>query len=402
MTLKRLPIERLRPGMYVHELGGSWMDHSFWRTRFEIAGPEDLQKMREAGLREVVIDTEKGLDVDEGAPAQPAAAAPSPVAAPAPVAPTAPRVSVREEITRAAAITRAGEKAVRSMFATARMGRAIRADSMQPLVSEIHDSVSRNPHALVGLARLKTKDDYTYMHSVAVCGLMTLLARKMNLPEDIVHRMGMGGLLHDIGKMTIPDAILNKPGKLTDEEFAIIRTHPKAGWQLLQENEVHDEIVLDVCLHHQEKLDGSGYPDKLAGDKLSRYARLAAVCDVYDAVTSVRPYNNGWNPGEALRRMFSWKGHFDEAVLRAFISCLGIYPVGSLVRMQSQRIGVIVDQGEKPLEPMVKVFYSAKSNSYITPQLLDLSRTQDRIAGVEDPEKWHFKDLATIWSNYRN
>ncbi|MBQ7626182.1 MAG: phosphodiesterase, partial [Rhodocyclaceae bacterium] len=128
----------------------------------------------------------------------------------------------------------------------------------------------------------------------------------------------------------------------------------------------------------------------------------AAVCDVYDAVTSVRPYNNGWNPGEALRRMFSWKGHFDEAVLRAFISCLGIYPVGSLVRMQSARIGVIVDQGEKPLEPMVKVFYSAKSNSYITPQLLDLSRTQDRIAGVEDPEKWHFKDLAAIWSNYRN
>lgn len=401
MTLKRLPIERLRPGMYVHELGGSWMDHSFWRTRFEIAGEEDLQKMREAGLREVVIDTEKGLDVDEGAPAQPAAAAPPPVA-PSRPAPTAPRVSVREEITRAAAITRAGEKAVRSMFATARMGRAVKADSMQPLVNEIHDSVSRNPHALVGLARLKTKDDYTYMHSVAVCGLMTLLARKMNFPEDIVHRLAMGGLLHDIGKMTIPDAILNKPGKLTDEEFAIIRTHPKAGWQLLQENEVHDEIVLDVCLHHQEKLDGSGYPDKLAGDKLSRYARLAAVCDVYDAVTSVRPYNNGWNPGEALRRMFSWKGHFDEAVLRAFISCLGIYPVGSLVRMQSQRIGVIVDQGEKPLEPMVKVFYSAKSNSYITPQLLDLSRTQDRIAGTEDPEKWHFKDLAAIWSNYRS
>ena len=396
MTLKKVPIEKLRPGMYVHELGGSWMDHSFWRTRFVISGSGDLQNMREAGLREVVLDTAKGLDVDDGASTQPAAPE---LVAPTHTAP-APRVSVREEITRAAAITRAGEKAVRSMFATARMGRAVTADSMQPLVSEIHDSVSRNPHALVGLARLKTKDDYTYMHSVAVCGLMTLLARKMNLPEDIVHRLAMGGLLHDIGKMTIPDAILNKPGKLTDEEFAIIRTHPKAGWQLLQENEMHDEIVLDVCLHHQEKLDGSGYPDKLAGDKLSRYARIAAVCDVYDAVTSVRPYNNGWNPGEALRRMFSWKGHFDEAVLRAFISCLGIYPVGSLVRMQSARIGVIVDQGEKPLEPMVKVFYSAKSNSYIPPQMLDLSRVQDRIAGVEDPEKWHFKDLATIWSGY--
>lgn len=382
--------------MYVHELGGSWIDHSFWRTKFKIAGLADLQKMREAGLREVVIDTDKGLDVAPMAPQPATAPERAPAAALPPPAPV--RTTVREELTRATAITAQAKKAVFHMFANARMGKAIQAETMQPLVHEINESVIRNPHALVTLARLKTKDDYTYLHSVAVCGLMTSLARMMKLPEDLVHNIGLGGLLHDVGKARIADTILNKPGKLTDDEFAVIKTHPTAGHRMLLESGFDDALALDVCLHHHEKMDGSGYPDKLAGEAIPLYARMGAVCDVYDAVTSTRPYNNGWDPGETIRRMSSWKGHFDERILHAFIRCLGIYPIGSLVRLHSERIGVVVEQGEKSLlEPVIKAFYSVKSDSYIRPVRVDLSRSPDRIANIEDPAKWHFKDLDKMW-----
>ena len=143
------------------------------------------------------------------------------------------------------------------------MGRAIEADAAQPLVEEISNSVMRNPGALISLARLKTADDYTYMHSVAVCALMIALARQLGLDEQQTRDAGMAGLLHDLGKALLPMEILNKPGKLTDEEFAIVKTHPGKGFDLLEHAQGVSEITKDVCLHHHEKVDGSGYPKGL-------------------------------------------------------------------------------------------------------------------------------------------
>ena len=280
------------------------------------------------------------------------------------------------------------------------MGKALDAEEAMPVVEEISNSVSRNPGAIISLARLKTADDYTYMHSVAVCALMVALARQLNLDEKTTKEAGLAGLLHDLGKAMIPLEILNKPGKLTDEEFTVIKTHPAEGHKLLLEGKGVGEIPLDVCLHHHEKVDGSGYPHRLSGDKITLLAKMGAVCDVYDAITSNRPYKAGWDPAESLRKMAEWaKGHFDEAVFQAFVKSLGIYPIGSFVRLDSGRLGVVVEQGTKSLlTPKVKVFFSSKSQAYIQPEVVDLGHGKDKIVAREDAAKWGIKNVDQYWA----
>ncbi|WP_369960421.1 HD-GYP domain-containing protein [Pseudomonas benzenivorans] len=287
------------------------------------------------------------------------------------------------------------------MFGDARMGRAIEVGRAGELVDEISASILRQPNALISLARLKHADEYTYMHSVAVCALMIALARQLELSEALVREAGMAGLLHDIGKMCTPPAVLNKPGKLTDSEFATMREHPEAGARLLVDSQQVSALVLDVCLHHHEKVDGSGYPHGLAGEQISLLARMAAVCDVYDAVTSDRPYKAGWEPAESIRKMAGWKGHFDERVFQAFVRTVGIYPTGSLVRLQSGRLGVVLEQHEQSLlTPMVKVFFSAKSKQPIPQEVIDLSKLvgRERIVGRESAADWGFRNLDELWT----
>jgi putative nucleotidyltransferase with HDIG domain len=282
------------------------------------------------------------------------------------------------------------------------MGKAVSAEAALPVVEEISSSVMRNPGAIISLARLKNKDDYTYMHSVAVCALMVALAKQLDLNEEETRQAGLAGLLHDIGKMAIPLDVLNKPGKLTDAEFDLVKSHPAEGHKMLLEGSGIGAIPLDVCLHHHEKTDGSGYPDKLPDQQITLHAKMGAVCDVYDAITSNRPYKNGWEPTESLRKMTEWcEGHFDKIIFQSFIRSIGIYPVGSLVRLESGKLGVVVDQTEKSLvTPIVKVFFSIKSNAHIKPELINLAKggSHDKIVSHEDPAKWEIQNIHEIWS----
>lgn len=399
--LKRIAVEDLRMGMFVQELCGSWMDHPFWRSRIKLDDPAVLKQILDSPVKEVVIDVSKGLDV--------ASSEPPPVVqsvAPAPAKSTPahvvePKVSLEAEMGRAAKICANARGAVSSMFQEARMGKAIDAMHALPVVEEISSSVLRNPGALIGLARLKNKDDYTYMHSVAVCALMVSLARQLKLDDSQVREAGMAGLLHDIGKMMIPLAILNKPGKLTDDEFVSVKSHPEEGYKLLKAGSGVSDVTLDVCLHHHEKMAGNGYPEKLKGEQISVFARMGAVCDVYDAITSNRPYKNGWDPSDSIRKMAEWSGpHFDQPIFQAFVKSIGIYPVGTLVKLESGRLGVVIEQHDKSLlAPKVKVFFSTKSQSYIPPQVLDLAGPglQDKIVGREDAAKWGLKNVNDFW-----
>jgi HD-GYP domain-containing protein (c-di-GMP phosphodiesterase class II) len=394
--------------MYIHELCGSWLEHPFWRESFRLARQGDLNRIVESNITEVWIDTDRGLDVEQEQSAEVSEQQVESFIARMvdqhlETAPATQRVSMKEELEHAAKICATSRLAVTDMFQQARMGRAIDSEKAVTLVSEISASVLRNPGALISVARLKTVDDYTYMHSVAVCALMIALGRKLGLPEAEIREAGLAGLLHDVGKMAIPLTILNKPGRLTNEEFARVQDHPAEGHRMLRKGGGVSDLALDVCLHHHEKIDGSGYPDRLSGERISLYAKMGAVCDVYDAITSDRPYKKGWDPSEALHKMTEWKnGHFDEAVFSAFVKSLGIYPVGSLVRMQSGRLGVVVEQAEASLiAPKVKVFFSTRAQTRIVPEVIDLSKpwTIDKIASREDPEKWGFRDLAALWQH---
>jgi HD-GYP domain-containing protein (c-di-GMP phosphodiesterase class II) len=196
--------------------------------------------------------------------------------------------------------------------------------------------------------------------------------------------------------------VLNKPGKLTEDEFNIIKSHPVEGHRLLLGGENVDPIALDVCLHHHEKVDGSGYPKGFKSEEISLFAKMGAVCDVYDAITSNRPYKTGWDPAESMRKMAEWSnGHFDPTIFQAFVKSMGIYPVGSLVQLSSGRIGVVTEQGHKSLtHPKVKVFFSTKSNMRILPVVVDMSAAAntEKILQREDPDQWKFKDLNELWS----
>jgi HD-GYP domain-containing protein (c-di-GMP phosphodiesterase class II) len=401
-TRKKVGVEQLRPGIFVLELCGAWLDHPFWRTSFLLKDQADLDRLRQSPVREVWIDIARGLDVapEAPAPARGDAAPPPPVK---PVRTVPEKVPLEEEIGRARKICMRACREVGGLFQQARMGQALRTAPVVELVEDITASVLRSPSALVSLARLKTKDDYTYLHSVSVCALMVSLGRQLGLPGPQLREAGLAGLLHDLGKAAIPLEILNKPGRLTDEEFALVKEHPRAGHAMLSDAGVTSESALDVCLHHHERIDGRGYPDGLAGEAISLHARMGAVCDVYDAITSDRPYKAGWHPAEAIRRMAQWtkEGHFDERVFQAFVKCIGIYPTGSLVKLQSGRLAVVLEQRESSLlTPRVKVFFSTRSNLHIPPEEIDLasSLVRDRIVSQENPEDWGFRHLDELWA----
>jgi len=403
--LKKIPVSQVRLGMYLHGLEGSWLQHSFWKTRFVVKDPAVLRQLHSCGVAECWIDDALGPapeSASSGAAAAPATGQPPPASAPFQPAQTAQpaRAEQAAELERAAAVCGRARHKVMALFNEARMGRALDVESCLPLVQEVSDSVLRNPDALISLARLKTQDDYSFMHSVATCALMVSLARQLGMDDDACRAAGLAGLMHDIGKALMPLEVLNKPGRLTEAEFAVMRTHPQRGHELLLEGRGTTAQTLDVVLHHHEKIDGQGYPHRLPGADIPLLARMGSVCDVYDAITSNRPYKTGWDPAKSLARMASWKGHFDEAVFAAFVRSLGIYPTGSLVRMASGRLGVVVEQNPTALvAPVVRLFYSTKSQLRIPPERLDLScpGCSDRIVGRESNDEHGFGGLDDLW-----
>ena len=405
--LKKIPTHQARLGMFLQSLEGPWLSHPFWKTRFLLRDPADLDALQRSSVPEVWIDVSKGDDV----PGSPDTVSAEAKAASVfmeltaiedddeAAAGNAP-VELASELARAAQVVNRSRAKVVSLFNEVRMGRAADVEQCLPVVQEVADSVARNPAALISLARLKTKDDYTYMHSVAVCALMVSLARQLGMDEAKTREAGLAGLLHDVGKMLVPHDVLNKPGKLSDDEFAVIKLHPQRGFELLRAGGAAPSSALDVCLHHHEKVDGSGYPRGLKGEQISLLARMGAVCDVYDAITSNRAYKTAWDPSLSLQRMAQWHGHFDPPVFQAFVKSLGIYPVGSLVRLESQRLAVVVDQSAgKLLTPIVKVFYSVRGQARVQPKLIDLGDGGDRIIAREEPADWNFQGLEDYWKS---
>ncbi len=406
--LKKIACDQARAGMYVARLDGPWLQHPFWRGAFALKNLDDVRALRDSGIPEVWIDTARGADVE--APPDERVVVVDDIrlddddaatleAAPVPGAPgPAPLCSTAEEVSRARRIFARSRPLLQSIFANARLGRAIDRQQTQELLEEMSQSLQRNPWALLSIVRLKRADDYTYMHSAAVGALMLALSRELQLPRAQQLSAGLAGMMHDIGKASIPQDILNKPVALTEDEFALIKTHPRRGQELLLAMGDVDATVLDVCLHHHERIDGAGYPDGLAGSQISQLCRMASICDIYDATTSDRPYKTGWNPAESLRRMARWApAHIDEQLFHHFVKCVGIYPIGSFVLLESQRLGVVVDQTPQALlQPTVKVLFSKQSRGFIAPQLVALAEAgcQDRIVGLENPSRWGIHDPA--------
>jgi HD-GYP domain-containing protein (c-di-GMP phosphodiesterase class II) len=397
-VLKKIAVNQLTVGMFVHGFDESWHKHPFWRNQFLIKDPSRLREVQASGIQHCWIDVSKGRDVPSEKPRELAAAEVADLEQSP--EPKPERVPLSDELQRAARLRARSGEAMRRMFAEARLGKAIEPGECASLVDAVVESINRHPDALLSLARIKNADEYTYLHSVAVCALMVALGRQLGLNDAQCREAGMAGMMHDLGKAAMPQEVLNKPGKLTPAEFEIIKQHPVRGYEMLLAGAGVSEGVMDVCRHHHERVDGTGYPDGLTADQISLLARMGAVCDVYDAVTSDRPYKAGWDPAQALSQMATWKGHFDPAIFQSFVKSVGIYPTGSLVRMRSGRLAVVLDQNPSALtRPRVKLFFSTKAGLPLEPQVLDLAapHATDQIESRESPENWKFTYLTQLW-----
>jgi len=390
--IKQIRVDQLKPGMYVHDLNCGWLDHPFLSNAFYVRDVATVDKIAEVGIRELYIDTVKGADV-WAARSQREVNADldqrlQEIARKPPEKPIATELT--EESVRARRLHGEANKIVRHMMDDIRMGQQIQIDRIEPLVENMVESIFRNQDALLPLVRLKNHDDYTFEHSVSVCALLVAFGRGMKLSKEVIKEMALGGLLHDVGKARIPDQILNKPAKLTDDEYVRIQSHVAQGRLLLDQTPGIGEIARQVTSQHHERFDGSGYPDRLAGGDISLYGQMAAIVDVYDAISSERVYHKGMSPTQALKKLLEWSAHhFEPQLVQAFIRAIGIYPTGTLVQLDSKRMGVVIEQNEKSLlEPVVRIFYHAGQQHYIPPEIVDLAKVQDRIASFENYEKW--------------
>lgn len=224
------------------------------------------------------------------------------------------------------------------------------------LVEDIIEELLRRKDSLINVIDLKDYDNYTYAHSVNVTVLSVVVGISLGLEYARLKSLGIGALLHDIGKIFVPLEVLNKPGKLTEQEFAQIREHPQRGFTKVKKDDILDAPGRAVILQHHEKLDGSGYPDNRRGKEIHELAKIVAVADVYDALTSDRPYRTRWAPAQALEYIYTIAGsHLEVNVVAKFARNIAPYPLGSLVQCSNGMSGYVVENEINPHRPVLKV-----------------------------------------------
>ncbi len=306
--LKKIDKSALKIGMFVEDFVGQWDSNSPVRRRFMITSPSELAHLRSSpAITAVIINSARGED---------AMASETASSSPAPAEPAS--LDKRECLIKIGS----SSKALATLFEGLAAERSVDLAKVNSIASDVQDMMEKEPLALIGATRIKSKDQVTFQHSIAVSALMMHLAAHLGYSNGKVRLMGVAGLLHDIGKTRIPDEVLNKSGKLSQEELQIIRDHPKLGYEILKDDPHVPDVVKDICLHHHEKLDGTGYPDGLSGSEISEYVRLSTICDVYDAVTSHRPYKKRWTHRDAVEFMLLEKSAFDRNMLHAFFDSL--------------------------------------------------------------------------------
>lgn len=392
--IKRVPVSALRVGMYISDLNKDWIPHNNLKKSGPLKNEAVIEKIIKLGIKEIYIDTNKGIDTEDGIPIKEAERNNEKLLEKAAALPplTRPQISLPDEMVVAEKLHREAKGLVSNVMADVKIGKSIDVSSVSELADGMLDSIFRNHNALSCLGRIRQKDSYLMEHSVNLSVLMSIFGRSLSLERDILHQTIIGALLHDIGKILVPDEVLHKPGKLTDDEFFAMKTHVTHSHDILQATEGISELTIIVAAQHHEKMDGSGYPKGLIGEAISPYGRMVAITDVYDAITADRVYHKGMTPTAAIKKLLEWSGaHLDRGLVEHFIRTVGIFPVGSLVLLESGRLGVVIEANEDDQRlPTIRVMYHTKFRNFIKTQVIDLSKSsaQDRILKSVDPESY--------------
>ena len=398
--IKRIRVDQLEVGMFIHSITTEMTAAEGSIKQHLLKNKKSIQVIQSWGIQEVYIDTSK--DTRPKTVQEVQHLIDDELHRLAKEAPSIPlKVPLKKEIHIAKSVTREAVDVIQRALGAIKKDAAINVKEAYSLIEKMEQSVTRNQDALILLTRIKKKDEYTLMHSISVGSLVLAFCKFCHVPYDMMLNLAVGALFHDLGKIRIPSSILNKPGRLSDAEYNIMKKHPEYSATILKNASGLPLDAYDIALHHHERFDGTGYPHNLKGGEISFGAQIAAICDVYDAMTSNRCYRKGLDSRDGLRKIYDWSGtHFNKELTFKFIRCIGVYPVGTYVKLENSLIGVVTESTENILQPIVRIFYDDQKKCPISVEDLNLFETGMSIASYESSEKWDSYNIPIVEGIY--
>ncbi len=321
--------------MYVAELDRPWLDTPFILQGFTISSISEIETISEHCEFVYIEDKE---DIWLKAEERNLSSVPTPR-----IKKYVNSVSNKQEYAHAASAHGTARQLTRNFMDDVRLGRGINVKEVKASVSECVSSILRNPDAMMWMSRIRDKDQYTMEHSLNVGLLAISFGRHLGFCEEDLNKLGLAGMLHDVGKMRTPNEVLNKEGQLSRDEFSIMQSHAQHGRDILVSHRDVSHGAVDVAYSHHEALDGTGYPRKLKASGITEFTRIVTLCDVYDAITSERVYKAGRSSLDALKILYQNKGtKFDKMLVDQYISNTGLYPPGSIAELRNGLVGIVI------------------------------------------------------------
>lgn len=420
--LKEIRPSDLQIGMFVRKMKGSWFDHPFWKSKFLIDDQAKLNVLKSSALTSLVIDTSLGKDVQDTQDNPPPRETDTTAGTAAARRMKSIRtrqsssraislpVSTSAEVGAAQALSENAGAKLKDMFMAARVGRAISVSTIVPVVSEIHASIRRNSQAFNGLMRCKLRNEVVYRHSLCVSALMISLARKMKLSGQDTVDAGRAGLLLDLGTSYYPPSIEPPGGDFKSLDPEIWEQHVMLGHRAIKYDDTISDWVLETCLHHHERFDGTGFPGGLKGEDISLGGRMAAICDTFDFLLTGSGGTSALDPAAAVKALQEMDGAFDPDILRTFIESVGQFPIGSFVRLRSERVAMVIDENPKdPNKPIVEAFYDLAEGKRVVQHRVKLGTglKEDEILGSADlsgldlPDESYLREITFLAAHRR-
>ncbi len=391
----KVEVDNLRTGMFVAELDRPWKGTPFLLQGFLIETDKELARLRELCLFVYVDPTRSAVKLgtldSSHFDLAPRRRSPTPAptktrsirrGSPPSLKGLAEPAAFRESLRQIARTQTHARRYLDHTFNDVRLGSSVDTDEAKEVVSSLVDSITTNVNAALWLTNLKKRDEYTSIHCLNVCVLSIAFARHLGYADEQLRIIGLGALLHDLGKISTPSEILNKPGRLTPEEFVVMRKHPVDGYEMLCDSGGIPAQSLQIIRHHHERIAGNGYPDGWQGEQIPVSVLITSVVDVYDAVTSDRCYHDGVPAHQGLQLLYDIApNNFGRELVEEFIRCVGIYPVGSLVELTTGALGVVLSADpEHRLKPLVRLVREPDGSPCESRELVNLAE----LAGHDD------------------
>ncbi|BED88215.1 phosphodiesterase [Pseudoalteromonas sp. MM1] len=380
-----LPISELTPGMFVDSVTKQHegLNSIKIKTSGLVRNQAIIKRLVTEGVLELLIDFTKGdAAIPDKYKPKKSTASQKPITSSSKTKPPAvkPAITLEQEFAKASISFEQHNRKLQALYGDVTTGLSVNLKVIDEMANDIVSSVFRNTSAMTILTRVKDKHSYNWRHMVNCAIFTAVFAKYLGYKEEAVQQLAMGALLHDLGQAKLPQGIISRPSKLTGSEMDIIKRHVAQGLGLVKGEKGITPLILDMIVNHHERLDGSGYPRGITAEKLSRPARIMAIVDVYDALTADRPHQEGDEPINALRYLLAHKELFDAELVQHFIKCLGVHPVGTIVKLTNERLALVLEGNKlNPIKPKVKLFYNAKHGHHVTPKDLDLNESDQSI-----------------------